>query len=86
MVGIGASAGGLEALTEFLKAMRADSGMAFVVVSHLDPEHKSALSEILSQVSAMPVREVEDGMAVVPNHVYVMPPNQDMVIAEGSFT
>jgi two-component system CheB/CheR fusion protein len=83
VVGIGASAGGLEALTEFLQAMPADSGMAFVIVSHLGPEHKSALGEILSRVSRMPVREVEDGMALEPDHVYVMPPNRDMVIAEG---
>jgi two-component system, chemotaxis family, CheB/CheR fusion protein len=83
VVGIGASAGGLEALTGFLQAMRPDSGVAFVVVSHLDPEHKSVLGEILSRVSAMPVREVEDGMAIVPNSVYVIPPNRDMVIAAG---
>jgi two-component system CheB/CheR fusion protein len=83
VVGIGASAGGLEALTEFLQAVPADSGLAFVAVSHLDPEHKSALGDILSRVSHMPVREVEDGMAVEPNHVYVIPPDRDMVIAQG---
>ena len=83
VVGIGASAGGLEAFTEFLQAMPADSGLAFVAVSHLDPEHKSALGEILSRVSHVPVHEVEDGMAVEPNHVYVIPPNRDMVIARG---
>jgi two-component system CheB/CheR fusion protein len=74
VVGIGASASGLEALTEFLQAMPADSGIAFVVVSDLDPEHKSALGEILARVSPIPVREVEDGMTVEPNHVYVMTP------------
>ena len=58
VVGIGASASGLEALTEFLQAMPADSCTAFVVVSHLDPEHKSAPGEILAPVSPMPVREV----------------------------
>ncbi|MBI3461504.1 MAG: chemotaxis protein CheR [Planctomycetes bacterium] len=83
VVGIGASAGGLEALTEFLQAMPADSGMAFVIVSHLDPEHKSALGEILSQVNRMPVREAEDGVTVESNHVYIMPPNRDMVIDQG---
>ena len=81
VVGIGASAGGLEALTQLLHAMSPDSGMAFVIVSHLDPEHKSALDEILSRATAMPVSEATDGMAIEPNHVYVMPPNYDMVVA-----
>lgn len=79
-VGIGASAGGLEALKEFFQAMQADSGMAFVVVSHLDPEHKSAFTEILSRMGSMPVREVEAGMAVEPNRVHVIPRSQDMTI------
>jgi two-component system CheB/CheR fusion protein len=83
VVGIGASAGGLEAFTEFLQAMPADSGLAFVAVSHLDPEHRSALSEILSRVSHVPVHEVKDGMAIEANRVYVIPPNRDMVIAHG---
>ncbi len=83
VVGIGASAGGLEALTEFLQAMPQDSGLAFVVVSHLDPEHRSALGEILSRVTPMPVRAAEDGMPVEANHVYVMPPGRDMHIAQG---
>jgi chemotaxis response regulator CheB len=74
VVGIGASAGGLEALTEFWQAMPADSGLAFVAVSHMDPEHKNALGEILARVSPMPVREFEDGIIVEPNHVHVMPP------------
>ena len=84
VVGIGASAGGLKALTSFFQAMRTDSGMALVVVTHLDPEHKSALGEILSRVTSMPVSEVEDGVAVAPNHVYVMPANRDMVIDDGA--
>src|SRR5262249_41818697 len=67
VVGVGASAGGLEALTELFQALRPDSGMAFGVVSHLDPEHKSALAEILSRVCPMPVIEAEDGMTVEPN-------------------
>jgi two-component system CheB/CheR fusion protein len=83
VVGVGASAGGLEALTEFLQAMPADSGLAFVAVLHLAPGHKSALEEILSRISHMPVREVKDGMAVEPDHVYVIPPDRDMVIAQG---
>ncbi|HWB14611.1 MAG TPA: chemotaxis protein CheB [Pirellulales bacterium] len=83
VVGIGASAGGLEAMIRVLEAMPPDTGMAFVVISHLDPEHKSALGEILSKVSSMPVCEATHGIAVEPNHVYVMPPNRDMVISHG---
>ncbi len=82
VVGIGASAGGLEALTELVQAMPADSGLAFAVVTHLDPEQKSALGKILARVTPMPVHEVEDGMAVEPNHLYVIPPDCDMVIAQ----
>ena len=81
VVGIGASAGGLEALTGLLQAIPAESGLAFVVISHLDPEHKSALGEILSRTCAMPVRDVEEGMLVESDHVYVMPPNQELVLA-----
>jgi two-component system CheB/CheR fusion protein len=83
VIGIGASAGGLEALSELLPAIPADSGLALVIVSHLDPEHKSSLGEILARLTAMAVCEVEDGMTVEPNHFYVMPPNRDMVIAQG---
>src|ERR1035437_10973502 len=74
VVGIGASAGGLEAFTKLLKHLPNDTGMAFVLVQHLDPTHGSALTEILSRATAMPVTEVRDGMQVEPNHVYVIPP------------
>ncbi|HVX64261.1 MAG TPA: chemotaxis protein CheB [Pirellulales bacterium] len=84
IVGIGASAGGLEALTDFLQAMPPDSGMAFVIVSHLDPEHASALSELLARANAMPVLEVKDATAIEPGHVYVMPPNRDMTVSNRS--
>ncbi|MBF8299931.1 MAG: signal transduction histidine kinase, partial [Acidobacteria bacterium] len=83
VVGIGASAGGLEAFTHLLKALPADTGMAFVFVQHLAPAHVSALAEILSRATPMPVREVQDATPVEPNHVYVIPPGQDMVIAGG---
>jgi two-component system CheB/CheR fusion protein len=83
VVGIGASAGGLEAITELLEALTANPGMAFVVVLHLDPEHKSALREILSRVSRLPVRDVEQGMTVLPDHVHVIPPNRALVIGPG---
>lgn len=83
IVGIGASAGGLEAFGALLTALPADTGMAFVVISHLDPTHASALPEILARTTSMPVVEVVDDHAVQPNHVYVMPPGQDMTIDQG---
>ncbi|MEK7407284.1 MAG: chemotaxis protein CheB, partial [Acidobacteriota bacterium] len=83
VVGIGASAGGLEAFTLLLRRLPADTGMAFVLVQHLDPKHESMLAALLAKTSAMPLAEVKDGMAVQPNHVYVIPPNADMVITDG---
>ncbi len=83
VVGIGASAGGLEAFTQFLKALPIDTGMAFVLVQHLDPNQKSLLTEILARTTKLPVCEVEEGMAVEPNHIYVIPPNALMTIAQG---
>ncbi len=83
VVGIGASAGGLEAITEMLRALASETGMAFVLVQHLDPTHASMLTEILSRATSMPVREVENQMPVEPNHVYVIPPGANMVIAGG---
>src|SRR5271169_2710905 len=80
IVGIGASAGGLEAFTKLLKHLPNDTDMAFVLVQHLDPTHPSALTELLSRATAMPVTEVRDGMRIEPNHVYVIPPNTNMAI------
>ena len=80
VVGIGASAGGLEALTEFFRAMAPQSGMAFVVVTHLDANHKSAMTEILSHITTMVVGEVSDGTELQADHVYVIPPNTNMVV------
>jgi two-component system CheB/CheR fusion protein len=81
VVGIGASAGGLEAFTQLLRALPVDTGMAFVLVQHLSPNHVSALAEILSRATRMPVAEVIDELALEPNHVYVIPPDRDMLIA-----
>src|SRR5712692_1592069 len=75
IVGIGASAGGLEAFSELLKSLPADTGMALVLIQHLDPQHESALVELLSRVSKFAVNEVKDGTAVELNRVYVIPPN-----------
>jgi len=84
VVGVGASAGGFEAFRDLLRALPSDTGMAFVLVQHLDPGHESMLTKLLSSATAMPVREVREGMAVEPNHVYVIPPNTTMGIAKGT--
>ncbi len=83
IVGIGASAGGLEAFESFFKAMPADSGMAFILVAHLDPSHVSLLPELLQKATEMPVRHIKDGTEVKPNRVYVIPPNKDLHILHG---
>ena len=83
IVGIGGSAGGLDAFTKLLQALPSDTGMAFVVVQHLDPHHTSHLPEILTKSTAMPVRNVEDGLSIQPNEVYVIPPNTTMVLEDG---
>ncbi len=84
IVGIGASAGGLEAFTQLLKALPDDTGMAFVLVQHLAPSHASALAEILSRATRMPVTEVHEDSIVEPNHVYVIPPDRSMTIIGGA--
>jgi len=81
---IGASAGGIEAFTELMCNLPVDSGMAFVLVQHLDPKHHSLLTELLSKKTEMHVKEVTDGMNVEPNHVYVIPPNATMSISNHS--
>ncbi|MEG3844242.1 chemotaxis protein CheB [Microcoleus sp. herbarium14] len=83
IVGIAASAGGLEAFTGLLSHLPSDTGMAFVLIQHLAPDHKSLLSEILARQTKMPVSEAQDGMAVEPNQVYVIPPNTKMVLSKG---
>src|SRR6188474_3222348 len=83
IVGIGASAGGLEAFTELLSHLPLDTGMGFVLVQHLDPQHESALTQLLRRATKLPVREVTDKLRVEPNNVYVIPPNTAMSIARG---
>src|SRR5437870_8988778 len=83
IVGIGASAGGLEAFSELLAHLSLDAAMAFVLVQHLDPKYPSILSEILSRTTPLPVIEVQHGVRVEPSHVYVMPPNTTMTIVKG---
>ena len=84
IVGIGASAGGLEALEQFFKNMPPDSGMAFVVVQHLDPTRKSSMPEILSRFTKMPVYLAAEGMKVEANSIYLIPPDKYMGITKGS--
>ena len=81
VVGVGASAGGLEAFTRLLQHLPADTGMAFVFIQHLAPQHPSMLASLLSRTTAMPVMEVQHGTPVRPNHVYIIPPNTLMSIA-----
>lgn len=83
VVGIGASAGGLEAISELLTSLPADTGMAFLLVQHLDPSHATMLPEILAKKTPMPVFEATEGLAVQPNHLYVIPPNAVMKIEQG---
>ncbi|HTB63899.1 MAG TPA: CheR family methyltransferase [Opitutales bacterium] len=83
IVGIGASAGGLEAVTQLLNHVPANTGLAFVLVQHLDPNHESALPELIGRATIMPICKVVDGMRTEPNHVYVIPPNKRMTITSG---
>ncbi|MGH7941681.1 MAG: chemotaxis protein CheB, partial [Limisphaerales bacterium] len=82
IIGIGASAGGLEAFTRLLSNLPENTGMAFVLVQHLDPDHASHLTNLLTKATAMPVREVKNGMTIKPNHVFIIPPNFNMGIAK----
>ena len=83
VVGIGASAGGLEALEHFFRGLPGDTGMAFVVVQHLDPTHENHLAELLQHATPMPVRVISDGMRLEANHVFVITPNHDLAVRHG---
>ncbi len=83
VVGIGASAGGLEAIEHFFDHVPADSGIAFVVVQHLSPDFKSLMDELLARHTKMPIHRVEDGMTVEPNAVYLIPRKKNMVLSAG---
>ncbi|MEJ7587460.1 MAG: chemotaxis protein CheB [Ferruginibacter sp.] len=83
VVGIGASAGGLEAFQKFLKAIPLNSGMAYVLVQHLDPSHESMLPEILQKVTSIPLSEISDDVKVQPDHIYIIPSNKMLVANDG---
>ena len=85
IVGLGASAGGLEALEAFFSHMPPDSGIAFVVIQHLSPKHKSIMGSLLSKKTKMKILELKDGMKVQADHVYLNPPSKDVVIINGTF-
>lgn len=85
VVAFGASAGGLTAFQEILTNLAPETGMAFVLVTHLSPDHKSFLSEIIERYTKMPVIPVENGQRPQPNHLYVLLPNQRLTIHEGTF-
>ena len=83
VVGIGASAGGLESLERFFSNVPADTGLAFVVIQHLSPDFKSLMDELLARHTDLPIRRAEDGMRVEPNSVYLIPPKKEMIISRG---
>ncbi len=83
IVAIGASAGGLEAVTQLLENLTADTGMAFIYVQHLSPDHKSLLTSLLSRVTEMKVQEIDDMEKMVPNNVYVIPYNKEIEVMDG---
>jgi len=82
-VAVGASAGGLEAIDEFFTNMPTDSGVGFIVIQHLSPDYKSLMVELLSKKTAMPVLRAENGLLVLPNHVYLIPPKKNLTIFHG---
>lgn len=84
IVGIGASAGGLEALEAFFQHTPPDLGVAFVIVQHLDRGHKSIMVDLLARRTSMKVAQVEDGTLVLPNHVYIIPPNNHLALLHGT--
>ena len=83
VVGIGASAGGLDAFKKLIKAIPEDSGMAYVLVQHLDPKHDSMLPEILQKVTNVPVLEISDDIKVLPDHIYILPSNKMLIANDG---
>jgi PAS domain S-box-containing protein len=83
VVGIGASAGGLEAFKKLIKGIPENSGMSYILVQHLAPEHESALPEILQRITKIPVVEISDNVNVAPDHIYVIPPNKILIATDG---
>src|SRR5438477_7413201 len=82
VVGIGASAGGLESLEQFFKNLPPNPGMAFVVVQHLSPDFRSVMDELLARHCDLPIQHAEHNIEVEPNRVYLLPPGKEMIIRE----
>src|SRR5688500_5332222 len=83
VVGIGASAGGLDAFKKLIRAITPDSGMAYVLVQHLDPSHESLLPELLQKVTNIPVLEITNDIKVEPDHIYIIPSNMLLIANDG---
>jgi two-component system CheB/CheR fusion protein len=83
VVGVGASAGGLDAFKRFLKAIPENSGIAYILVQHLDPAHESILADLLQRVTKIPVHEITDNVEVVPDHIYIIPSNKMLTATDG---
>src|SRR3954470_23076607 len=83
IAGVGASAGGLEALERLFKAMPADTGIAFVIIQHLSPDFKSVMDELLARHTKMAIHRVTDGISVEANSIYLIPPKKEMIISGG---
>ena len=83
VVAIGASAGGLEAMTDLLKNLPSQTGMSFIYIQHLDPDHESMLTHILGRATKMPVQEATEKMKIKPDHLYIIPPNREMTLENG---
>src|SRR5262249_52992877 len=84
IVGIGASAGGLEAFRQFLSALPEKTGMAYVLIQHLDPKHESRLTDVLEKTSRLPIRETTQATPVEPDHIYVIPPDSTLTLEKGT--
>ncbi len=84
VVAIGASAGGIEAITELLKHLPAATGMTYVYIQHMDPDHESMLVSILGRVTKMPVLEAKEATRIKQDHIYIIPPNREMILIDGS--
>src|SRR5688572_32165929 len=83
VVGVGASAGGLTAFKQFIKAIPLNSGMAYILVQHLDPNHESILVELLQKITRIPIHEITDNVHVEPDNIYVIPSNKILTATDG---
>src|SRR5215216_2110877 len=86
VVAVGASAGGIEAITELLQNLPENTGMSYIYIQHLDPDHESRLTEILGRITRMPVEEARDKVRIQPDHLYVIPPNRSLTLNDGTLT